>query len=90
MLSDNLKEFQITAIQEHWLYNYDQKNMEDFCELHGFTASLKSMDDVDPSLPSCRSRGKGGVGFLWSKELNSAVEVAKDRSERLFVLLLNA
>ena len=51
----------IIAIQEHWLYKYEKKNMSEFCTEHGFSVVLKSVDDTDILLPDCRPRGKGGV-----------------------------
>ena len=57
-----MKQSHIIAIQEHWLYNYEKKNMSEFCAEQGFSVVLKSADDTDPLLPNCRPRGNG-----WSR-----------------------
>ena len=48
------------------------------------------MDDDDPLLPTCRPRGKGGVGFMWTRELDSLVEIVHDGDSRMLVMLLRA
>ena len=62
-----LNDFQIVAIQEHWLYGFEKGKLIDFCEKHGFSIMIKSSDDNDPLTPLQRPRGKGGVALLWSK-----------------------
>ena len=47
-LSSLMKQSHIIAIQEHWLYNYEKKNMSEFCTEHDFSVVLKSVDDTDP------------------------------------------
>ena len=84
-----MKKSDIIALQEHWLYNYEKKNLSDFCGENGFSTFLKSVDDDDPLLPTCRPRGKGGVGFLWTKDLDSVIEVVHDGDSRMIVLLLH-
>ena len=58
-LSSLMKQSHIIATQEHWLYSYEKRNMSDFCAEQGFSVVLKSVDDDDPLLPTCRPRGKG-------------------------------
>ena len=64
-----MKKSDIIALQEHWLYNYEKKNLSDFCGEKGFSTFLKSVDDDDPLLPTCRPRGKGGGGLSVDKGL---------------------
>ena len=89
-LSSLMKQLRIIAIQEHWLYSYEKRNMSDFCAEQGFSVALKSVDDDDPLLPTCRSRGKGGVCFIWSRELDSLVEIVHDGDSRMLLMLLRA
>ena len=85
-----MKQSHIIVVQEHWLYSYEKRNMSDFCAEQGFSVALKSVDDDDPLLPTCRPRGKGGVGFMWSRELDSLVEIVHDGDSRMLVMLLRA
>ena len=68
-----LKDFQIIALQEHWLYGFEKGKLIDFCEKHGFSLMIKSTDDNDPLTPLQRPRGKGGVAILRSKRLDQYV-----------------
>ena len=55
-----LRECQIIALQEHWLYHFKQRELVEFCNERGFNAALKSVDDADHLT---RSAGKG-VGVV--------------------------
>ena len=55
-----LNDYQIVAVQEHWLYGFEKGKLIDFCEKQGFSTMIKSSDDNDPLTPLQRPRGKGG------------------------------
>ena len=85
-----MKQSHIIAIQEHWLYSYEKRHMSDLCAEQGFSVALKSVDDDDPLLPTCRPRDKGCVGFMRTRELDSLVEIVHDGDSRMLVMLLRA
>ena len=68
-----LKDFQIIAIQEHWLYGFEKGKLIDFCEKQRICMMIKSTDNNYPLTPLQRPRGKGGVAILWSKRLDQYV-----------------
>ena len=68
-------DYQIVAVQEHWLYGFEKGKLIDFCEKQGFSTMIKSSDDNDPLTPLQRPRGKGGVALLWSICLDKHVTI---------------
>ena len=70
-----LNDYQIVAVQEHWLYGFEKGKLIDFCEKQWFSTMIKSSDDNDPLTPLQRPRGKGGVALLLSKCLDKHVTI---------------
>ncbi|KAL5014899.1 hypothetical protein ScPMuIL_009169 [Solemya velum] len=66
-----LNQNDLVALQEHWLYSFQQKQLMEFCAEHCFEAIIHSSDDGDPLLPILLPRGKGGTALLWRKNLNT-------------------
>ena len=74
------------ALQKHWLYHFEQKELVDFCNERGFNVALKSVDDKDPLPPQCRPRGRGGVAIIWKKDIDSMVSLVSDGGDRIQAL----
>ena len=78
-ISTLLSDAHFVFIQEHWLFNYQLKQMSLFDE--NVCGTGKAVDDSDPILPIQKPRGYGGVGILWRKSLDHLVTVLEDGSE---------
>ncbi|MEW8548319.1 MAG: endonuclease/exonuclease/phosphatase family protein, partial [Candidatus Thiodiazotropha sp.] len=87
-LNTLLKKHHIVALQEHWLYHFEQQELKKFCDERNFNVAVKSVDECDPILPHCRPRGMGGVAVLWNKEIDSMVTVVPDGGVRIQALLV--
>lgn len=79
-----MKDFELIAIQEHWLYRFETGKLVDFCEERGYSCQINCTDDNDPLTPLQRPRGKGGVALLWRKTMGQCVKVlVNDCSSRI-------
>jgi hypothetical protein len=72
----------VICIQEHWLFNFEQSNIENVHPDYNFAA--KSTDDMDPIPEVQRPRGFGGVCTLWRKDLQGLP--IPDGTERTLVV----
>ena len=77
------------ALQEHWLYHFEHKELVDFCNERSFNVALKSVDDKDPLPPQCRPRGRGGVTIIWKKDIDSMVYLVSDDDDRIQALMIH-
>jgi hypothetical protein len=76
------RESDIVCIQEHWLLSYDSQFLStnpDYC------SAVKCYDDSNPVAPTHRPRGYAGVALVWKKDLDHAIKVQPDGSERVQV-----
>ena len=73
-----MKQHDIILRQGHWLYSFEKPHLETIVEAEGWGVAIKSVDDDDPIGPQSRPRGKGGVATLWSKKLNSHINILQD------------
>ena len=74
---------EIICLQEHWLYNFEQSTLDDFCAENNFDSYIKSTDDSDPISPLQRPRGKGGVAILWRENIPKNIQKIPDGSNRI-------
>ena len=81
-----MKQHDIILLQEHWLYSFEKPHLETIVEAEGWGVAVKSVDDDDPIGPQSRPRGKGGVATLWSKKLNSHINILQDGNERILAI----
>jgi len=86
-VSSILKTIDILAIQEHWLFNFEQDKLSEYFPHHNYT--VKSNDDDDPISPLERKRGLGGVAILWKKTLDHSIEKLSDGSNRILAVSLS-
>ena len=75
-------------LQEHWLHNFEQQEMNLFLE--NFNCFVKSTDDLDPISPFQRPRGSSGIAICYRHELLNSVEEKTDGSTRIAVIKLAA
>ena len=85
-----LSECQIIALQEHWLYHFEQRELVEFCNERGFNVVLKSVDDADPLPPQCRPRGRGEIAMIWKKNIDQMVSPVSDGNNRVQGLVINS
>ena len=78
----------IILIQEHWLYNFEQKEILTYLEDFDFV--IKSSDDNDPILPLHKPRGKAGVAIFWRKTLSRNIEQLTEGCERLVAIQIHS
>ena len=81
-----LKFTDILAVQEHWLFNFEQQKIGQLDV--AFSYAAKSVDDEDPISPFQRRRGYGGVAILWRKKIDDKVKLLPDGSSRIICLEL--
>ena len=74
---------EIICLQEHWLYNFEQSTLDDFCSENNFDSYIKSTDDSDPISPLQRPRGKGGVAIQWRENISKNIQKIPDGSNRI-------
>ena len=67
-LRELLKECDILAIQEHWLFNFQLSNIGKTFVTH--QAFSKAVDEDNPLPPNQKPRGYGGVALLFRKVWN--------------------
>lgn len=82
-----LKGVDLLAIQEHWLFNFEQQKLHNIDTK--FVAAAKSVDDDNLVSPFQKPRGYGGVAFLWKKSIDNNITLLPDGSERVICLELN-
>ena len=85
-----LRECQIIALQGHWLYHFEQRELVEFCNERGFNVVLKSVDDADPLHLQCRPRGMGGIAIIWKKNIDQMVSPVSDGNDRVQGLVVNS
>ena len=86
-VQDVLKNVDILAVQEHWLFNFEQQKLYDIDK--NFTFAAKSVDDNDTISPFQKPRGYGGVAVFWRKSLDRYIKLLPDGSDRLICIELN-
>lgn len=79
-----MKKSDVIAIQEHWLFNYEQKVLNDIDPF--FNSWSRSVDDLQPISPFQKPRGYGGTAFLWRKDLDDVVKELPDGNERIICI----
>ena len=82
-LKELMDTYEIICLQEHWLYNFEQSTLDDFCAENNFDSYIKSADDSDPIIPLQRPRGKGGVAILWRENISKNIQKILDGSNRI-------
>ena len=83
-LQSLMKSSDIIAVQEHWLFNYEQRILNNIDPL--FTSYARSVDDLQPISPFQKPRGYGGTAFLWKKDIDGLVKELPDGNERIICL----
>ena len=86
-VQDVLRNVDILAVQEHWLFNFEQQKLYDIDK--NFTLAAKSVDDSDTISPFQKPRGYGGVAVFWRKSLDRYIKPLPDGSDRLICIELN-
>lgn len=78
----------VTAIQEHWLHNYEIEQM--YRELPNHQWHAKAHDDDAPIPPTCRPRGKAGIAIIWKDSLNQHIQVLQEGGTRLAAIYIQS
>ncbi len=86
-VKETLKHVDILAVQEHWLYNFEQQKLQDIDK--SFNYAAKSVDDDNMISPFQKPRGYGGVAMFWKKSLDNNITTMPDGSDRVICLELN-
>ena len=74
----------ILCLQEHWLLNYEVELIAKIFPDCNFI--IKCVDDAHPDLPMQRRRGTAGTAIIWRNELDDAIEIISDGSDRVAVI----
>ena len=77
-----LQEVDLLCIQEHWLFQFELKFLEDFHQ--NFECHSKAVDMDDPIPPIQKPRGYAGTGILYKS--NIKVKKLKDGDHRICCL----
>ena len=72
------------CIQEHWLWHFQQKYLNDIDP--SFKAVAKSVDDNDPISHTHLTRGHGGVAILYKHYLHPKINPMPDGNERVIAV----
>ncbi|CAC5412819.1 unnamed protein product [Mytilus coruscus] len=86
-LIDLCKKFGIICLQEHWLYSFQQHELDQYLpNKHSTARSVDSVDDISSiNLP----RGKGGVSISWPSNISHLVKKLSDGNERIVAIDIN-
>ena len=76
----------LVAIQEHWLFQFEQTYINDFHP--DFRAASKHIDQDNPIQPSHKPRGYGGVAWFWHQSLDSSIRVLPDGGKQILAIEL--
>ena len=83
-----LQDTDICCLQEHWLYNFELKELDDISA--NFSAHAKAVDYDDPISPLQVPRGYGGTATLYKKNWKTKTELFEDGCDRIVVLQLDS
>ena len=83
-IRDLLSEYDILAIQEHWLYSFQLSNIERTFVTHN--AYSKAVDEENPLPPNQKPRGFGGVALLYRKKLDFTIKKLIHGENRMVVI----
>ena len=67
-----LKKYDVLALQEHWLFNFQLPDIEKRFPSH--SAHSRAVDEDNPLPPTQKPRGFGGVATLYKKDLNLKIK----------------
>ncbi|CAC5387511.1 unnamed protein product [Mytilus coruscus] len=85
-LTDLCKKFDIICLQEHWLYSFQQHELDQYLpNKHSIARSVDSVDISSINLP----RGKGGVSISWPSNISHLVKKLSDGNERIVAIEIN-
>ncbi|CAC5420983.1 unnamed protein product [Mytilus coruscus] len=86
-LTDLCKKFDIICLQEHWLYSFQQHELDQYLpNKHSAARSVDSVDDISSiNLP----RVKGGVSISWPPNISHLVKKLSDGNERILAIDIN-
>ena len=59
------------AIQEHWLFQFEDTFIQTAAQEHGFSVSARYADEEDPIQPVQKPRGYGGTAIFCRSELGN-------------------
>lgn len=74
----------IICIQEHWLYNFQLKNLTDLFPTLQW--AVKCIDDNSPIAPLYRPRGHFGVACAWHPSIDQFIKLLPDGSNSIIAL----
>ncbi len=77
-----LQETDVLCVQEHWLYQYELKYLEDFHQ--DFYSHAKAVDEENPIPPIQKPRGYAGTSIFYKKHI--AARKLKDGDHRIVCL----
>ncbi len=79
-LDELVKKYDILCLQEHWLYSFEKKALDNMDQ---FTSFTRCIDDTVPISPVQRPRGYGGISILIKNTLMSSVTKLEDGNNRI-------
>ena len=79
-------EIGIVCVQEHWLPHSLKDELGKIFPSHEW--AVKCFDDNDPSPPTHRPRGRGGVACAWHTSMDACITVLPDGTDRLLAIEL--
>ena len=89
-----MHDFNIVAMQEHWLFNFECNFLDDVCSdlsMDHISRSVdhisRSVDDKDPISLHQRPRGFGGVAFVWDRKLSHRISIIPDGNEHILTYI---
>ena len=68
-----------------YIYSFEKPYLEQLADSLGWGVAIKCVDDEDPIGPQCRPRGKGGVATMWTKKLDSHINILPDGNQRVLI-----
>ena len=83
-----LTSFDIIAIQEHWLFGFEQNYLQELCQRADKDCIVRCVDDSDPILQHQRPRGYGGVAIAFRKDLAKFISSIPDGSNSVLPVLI--
>jgi len=88
LMDSLLNDFNIVAIQEHWLFQFESIFFTGKCADFNKDSICRSVDDKEPIGLHQRPRGFGGVAFAWDRTLSHRLTIIPDGNHFILPILM--
>ena len=81
------EDYDILALQEHWTHGYEKAHLQSFFPDHVIASKHADQDTDKYNLET--PRRKGGIAFVWKKELDDRIDLVYEGNSRIQAIQLS-